>query len=155
MIYLFGLSVALFLFVLILLKKNKTRPDYILLTWIGVIAFHLFLFLIHYNGVVYRYPHLLGVSLPLPILHGVFLYWYAVELINKDPVRVKVALLHLIPFLFLAILAVPFYRLPASEKIEVFQNEGRGFEWYSKIQMVAFLVAGFAYSIAAIVQIRK
>jgi AraC-like DNA-binding protein len=155
MIYLFGLSVALFLFVLILLKKNKTRPDYILLTWIGVIAFHLFLFLIHHNGVIYRYPHLLGVSLPLPILHGVFLYWYAVELINKDPVRVKVALLHLVPFLFLVILAVPFYRLPASEKMEVFQNEGRGFEWYSKTQMVAFLVAGFAYSIAAIVQIRK
>ena len=155
MLYLFGLSVALFLLVLILLKKNKSRPDYVLLVWIGVIVFHLVLFLMHHRGTIYAYPHLLGVGLPLPILHGVLLYWYTVALITGQRLRAEKILLHLAPFLLLAILAIPFYRLPGSEKIEVFRNEGRGFEWYIAVQHVVLLVSGFAYSIAAIIQIRR
>ncbi len=37
----------------------------------------------------------------------------------------------------------------------MFQNEGRGYEWYSTVQMIFFLVAGFTYSIVVILQIRK
>ena len=155
MIYLFGLSVACFLFVLILLKKDKKRPDYILQAWIGVVTIHLFLFFLDYKKVSYQYPHLLGLGLPLPILHGVFIFFYAHELIGKSYLRLKVILLHLIPFFVLIILALPFYRLSATEKIEVFKNQGRGFEWYSQIQTVAFLSAGFAYSIIVIWQIHK
>jgi len=156
MLYLVGLSVAFFLLVLILLKKDKRRPDYVLLAWIGVIFVHLFLFYIDYNKISYQYPHLLGLALPLPVLHGVFLYFYTLELIRKEKyISVKLVLLHLVPFFLLIILAIPFYRLPANEKVKVFQNEGRGFEWYTQLQMVAFLVFGFAYSIVSIWEIRK
>lgn len=155
MIYLSGLSLAFFLLVLILLKKNKKRPDYILLIWIGVIVVHLSLFVIHYNGLVYRYPHLLGVGLVLPVLHGAFLYLYTISLIRDNSIRLRSVLLHLIPFLILVLPAIPFYILSAKEKIEVFENEGRGFEWYSQLQSIVLTVSGLAYSIASIWQIRK
>lgn len=155
MLYVFGLSVALFLLVLILLKKDKSRSDFILLAWIGVIVVHLILFFLHYRGTINRYPHLLGLSLPLPVLHGVLLYWYTIELINRRRLRIGTALMHLTPFLLLAILAIPFYRLSASEKIEVFRNQGMGFEWYIAIHNFVLLASGFGFSLAAILQIRR
>lgn len=156
MIYLFGLSVAFFLFVLILIKKHKRRPDYVLMIWIGVIGVHMLLFYIQYREVSYQYPHLLGVSLPLPILHGVLLYFYTLELIRKEiQITLKKILLHLVPFFVLIILAIPFYQLSGDEKIEVYRQAGRGFEWYTTIQTSAFVFFGFAYSIASILEIRK
>lgn len=155
MFYLFGLSVAFFLFVLILFKKNKQRPDFILLAWIGIIVVHLALFIAHHTGWVYQYPHLLGVGLPIPLLHGVLLYFYTIELIHDHPLRIRSASLHLVPIMIMTVLAIPFYILSAEEKIAVFKNEGRGFEWYMYIQTVVFLVAGLTYSVASIAMIRK
>jgi AraC-like DNA-binding protein len=155
MIYLFGLSVACFLFLLILLKKGKRRPDFFLLVWMGLLAIHLFLFYIDYTKVSYQFPHLLGIALPLPIVHGVFLYFYTLELTKKAHIRFTTLLLHLIPFFLLTLLTLPFYLLQASEKVSIYQQHGKGFEWYQQLQMVAFLTAGFGYSIASILQIRK
>ena len=156
MIYLFGLSVAFFLFALILIKKNKSRPDYILLVWIGVMVIHMLLFYLDYREVSYQYPHLLGVSLPIPVLHGVMLYFYTLELIRKEnQITLKKILPHLVPFFVLAILAIPFYQLTGEEKIEVYRQAGHGFEWYTTIQNFALMLFGFAYSIASIIEIRK
>jgi AraC-like DNA-binding protein len=156
MIYLFGLSVAFFLFVLILIKKNKGRPDYVLMVWIGVIVIHMFLFYLDYREVSYQYPHLLGVSLPIPVLHGVLLYFYTVALIRKEAqITFKNILTHLIPFVGLTLLAIPFYQLTGEEKIEVYRQAGRGFEWYTITQNFVFMFFGFAYSIASILEIRK
>lgn len=156
MIYLFGISVAVFLFALILIKKHKTRADYVLLTWMGVILVHMLLFYLDYHGISYQYPHLLGAALPIPALHGVFLYFYTIELVRQKPqITFTKTLLHLIPFIALILLAIPFYRLSGAEKIEVFKQEGRGYEWYMTIQTCTFMVFGFAYSVAAIMEIRK
>jgi AraC-like DNA-binding protein len=156
MIYLFGLSVAVFLFALILIKKRKTRPDYVLLTWIGVIVIHMFLFYLDYHEISYQYPHILGLALPVPALHGVFLYFYTIELIRKKPqVTFRKILPHLIPFFVLALLAIPYFTLSGPEKIEVYRQGGKGFEWYMAIQTWVFMICGFAYSIASILEIRK
>ena len=155
MIYVFGLSVACFLFFLILLKKGKKYPDYVLLAWIGWLVIHFLLFYLHYNGFAYEHPQLLGILLPIPILHGVFLYFYTTALIKENPIPLKTIFLHLIPFVILILVALPFYRLSGEEKLEVFRNQGRGYEWYSTVQMIFFLVAGFTYSIVVILQIRK
>jgi len=156
MIYLFGLSVAFFLFALILIKKHKSSPDYILLVWIGVIVIHMFLFYLDYRQVSYQYPHLLGVSLPIPVLHGVLLYFYTVALIRKETqITFKKILPHLIPFVGLTLLAIPFYQLTGEEKIEVYRQAGRGFEWYMITQNFVFMVFGFAYSLLSILEIRK
>jgi AraC-like DNA-binding protein len=156
MLYVFGLSVAFFLFFLILVKKGKTRPDYFLLSWIGVLVLHLALFNFEFSGVVYQYPHLLGVTLALPIVHGPFLYLYTLALTRKEnrisPGRV---LLFFSPFVLLTVLAIPFYILSADEKVVVYRNQGRGFEWYMLIQDVAFVVIGILFSGLVIFEIRK
>jgi len=155
MIYLFGLSVGFFLLLLIVLKKNKTRPDHLLLAWISLIVIHLFLFVLHHRGITNDYPHLLGTTLAVPILHGVFLYFYTLELTGRSILNVRSALLHAIPFLLLTALAIPFYLLSGAEKIIVFKNEGRGYEWYGVVQMVSFLISGFTYSVLSIAHIRR
>ena len=156
MIYLFGISVAVFLFALILIKKHKRRPDYVLLIWMGVIVIHLLLFYFDYREISYQYPHLLGVALPIPALHGVLLYFYTIELIRKEiQLSPRKIFLHLIPFFVLVLLAVPFYQMTGQEKIEVYQQAGKGFEWYMTIQTSIFMFFGFAYSIASILEIRR
>jgi len=155
MIYLFGLSIASFLFLLIQLKKNKSNADRTLLIWLVVLIVNLFLFYLQYSGISYQYPHTLGLLLPVPILHGVFLYVYANELTGKSMLNAKKMALHLIPFFSLTLLAIPFFLLTGQEKMNVFQNEGAGFEWYSIIQLVSILISGFAYSIATLYTIRK
>jgi hypothetical protein len=156
MLYVFGLSVAFFLFILILVKKGKTRPDYFLLSWIGVLALHLALFNLDYSGVIYQYPFLLGLTLPLPVVHGPFLYLYTLALIQKDqriaPARVLICFS---PFILLTALAIPFYILSPQEKAAVYRNEGRGFEWYLAIQDVAFVVVGILFSTLVILRIHQ
>lgn len=153
--FFFGLSIAIFLFLLILVKRNKNNADYILAIWMGYMAFHLTFFLLDYSRVTYAHPHLLGILLPLPILHGFFLYSYTFQTTTNRFFSAKVLSVHLLPFLLLVILAVPFYSLPAAAKLQVFQNQGRGFEWYSAIQMGLFVIVGLTYSIVSIQAIKR
>ena len=154
-LFIFGLSIAIFLFLLTLVKRDKSRADHLLSYWMGFITLHLVLFLLDYSGVFFNYPHLLGILLPLPILHGVFLYFFTLEITtNRLPSATK-SLLHFLPFLLLVGLAIPFYSLSGEEKIDVFVNKGKGYEWYGIVQTVLFAVSGFGYSIASVFEIRK
>ncbi|MBX2929825.1 MAG: AraC family transcriptional regulator [Saprospiraceae bacterium] len=155
MIYLGGLAIAFFLCILILLKKGKTGPDYVLLVWMGVLVIHLLLFYLHFTGGSYAYPFILGWMLPLPVLHGVFLYAYTAELTGSGILKKRWAPALLLPFILLVALCIPFLSLSGSEKVAVFQHGGRGFEWYSAIQLLIILVSGFAYSVAVVVKIRR
>ncbi|MCR6642697.1 MAG: hypothetical protein NVV82_27850 [Sporocytophaga sp.] len=147
--------IAAFLLVLLLLKKGKQSSDYILIGWITLISIQLISFYSHLTGFIYKYPHALGLTLSLPILHGLFLYSYTSELTGKKVLAKPVYLIHLIPFLLLFVLAIPFYILPSETKIEVFNNESKGFEWNSIIQIISFLISGFSYSTASIIKIQK
>lgn len=155
MMYLFGLSIACFLFLLGVLKKDKQTPDFILMTWMGFTAFHLTVFYFQYSGLSYQYPHTLGLQFPLPLLHGVFLYGYVRELTRNSILKMPLLLVHLVPFASLVVLAVPFFSLSGAQKVEVFRQEGRGFEWYSLIQLGLILLSGFSYCLATLVAIYK
>lgn len=153
--FFFGLSIAFFLFLLTLVKRNKNNADYILATWMGFMTIHLSFFVLDYSRMSYQYPHLLGIILPFPILHGFFLYAYTVQTTTNRFPRMGGIFLHLIPFFLLVILAIPFYSLSAQEKLQVYLNRGAGFEWYSAIQITLFVTVGLSYSTAAILEIKK
>jgi len=155
MIFLVGLIIACFLFMLLLLKENKEAAHYILMAWIGVMMVHIALIYSHFAGIDFQYPQLLGLTLPLPLLHGVLLYAYTLELTEQKPVPVSWFLLHLLPFFTLCFLEIPFFQLSNAQKIAVFQQKGQGFEWFMMIQFVAIIISGFAYSIASIVRIQQ
>ncbi|WP_421919604.1 helix-turn-helix domain-containing protein [Marinifilum sp.] len=107
------------------------------------------------SGQTYEYPHLLGINLPLPVLHGVLLYFYVLEATGKGNIKVKYKLIHLTPSIFLAILAIPFFILSAEEKIYVFKNDGVGFEWYLLIHQFLMITCGITYCIWALILIKK
>lgn len=155
MVYIIGLTIACFLILLLFYKKEKRVADYLLVAWMVTMIVHLGLSYMQYTGAAYQYPHLLGLTLPLPLLHGLFLYAYASEQTGTSILKSKAFFLHLLPFLFLVVLGVPFYSLPAYRKIEVFQNEGQGFEWYTLIQRILISLSGLAYAAATLLKIKQ
>lgn len=155
MVYIIGLTITCFLILLLFYKKNKQAADYLLVAWLVTMIIHLSLAYIQYTGIAYRYPHLLGLTFPLPLLHGLFLYAYASELTGTRVLKSRTLFLHLLPFLFLIVLGIPFYSLPAYRKTAVFQNEGQGFEWYTLTQLIFISLSGLAYSVATLLKIRK
>ncbi len=155
MFFIIGIFIAIFLSLLLLIKKNKSQADRILVIWLIFISINQVLRYFGVSEYIYEYPHLLGVELALPILHGVLLYFYVVE-ITGSPIRNNgIVLLHLTPTIIVTLLTIPFYQLTGEEKIFVYQNEGKGFEWYVIIQSSVIAISGIAYSIWSLIIIKR
>jgi AraC-like DNA-binding protein len=155
MLFLFSLAINVFLFLLLALKRNKSYPDRILLIWLGMMAIHQLLFYIHFTGQSLRYPHLLGLLLPLPVLHGPLLYLYVSSVTAESRLNWKQIIPHFIPFVLLVVLAIPFYTLSATEKLQVFENNGAGYEWYMMIQIFLIMIVGLGYVLLSLVRIHR
>ncbi|MDX5584770.1 MAG: helix-turn-helix domain-containing protein [Aureibaculum sp.] len=91
----------------------------------------------------------------MPILHGVLLYFYVMEITGNKLKKRWTVLLHLIPTLSLVILAIPFYILSGEQKIYVFQNEGAGFEWYILYINILIPLSGLIYSVWSLIVIKR
>ncbi|HMQ49436.1 MAG TPA: helix-turn-helix domain-containing protein [Saprospiraceae bacterium] len=155
MIYVVGTTIAAFLCLALLLKKKKGSAEYILAAWMLVAAFHQLLFYLTWSGQAMKHPHLLGLSLPLPVLYGVMLYFYTSEITEEKPFSWRVAGLHLLPFFCLIGLALPFYSLSAAEKKQVFENDGADYLWYQYILLSWFTIATIGYAFWALKLIRN
>ena len=155
MFFKIGIFIAVFLVLLLLIKKNKSRADKILVAWLFLICIHQSLNYFLYTGEAYKYPHWLGVQFSMPVLHGVLLYFYVMEITGNKLKKRWTVLLHLIPTLSLVILAIPFYILSGEQKINVFQNEGAGFEWYIIYLSILIPLSGLIYSVWSLLVIKK
>ncbi len=155
MFYFAGIIIAVFLFALLLLKPNKELSDKILMVWMAVMALHQLLYYIVYSGFVTRYPHLLGLSLPFPVLHGPLLFLYVCAVTRLRPIRRRDFLLHSIPFVILVLAATPFYILSAQEKLEVYHNQGKDFRWYINLMVVLIMASGIGYITWSLFLIRR
>ena len=155
MFFILGICIALFLVFLLLIKKNKSRADKVLAIWLFLMVIHQALYYHLITGQSFEFPHILGVILPLPLLHGVLLYFYVLEATGKGRIQTRIRLLHFLPALLLTVLAIPFFILSGEQKVFVFQNDGIGFEWYLLIHQGMMLICGFGYSIWTLFLIRK
>ncbi|MDE5420007.1 helix-turn-helix domain-containing protein [Labilibaculum sp. DW002] len=154
MFFIIGICIAFFLEFLLLIKKNKSKADKVLAIWLLLMAIHQALFYHHITGKTFEIPHMLGILMPLPILHGVLLYFYVLEATGKK-ITSKISLPHLIPFCILILLLIPFFSLTGEEKIYIFRNEGIGYEWYLLIHQVSMIISGIAYTVWTLLLIRK
>jgi AraC-like DNA-binding protein len=146
MFFIIGIFISVFLVLLLLIKKNKSRADKILIPWLFLMCIHQSLNYFLYTGEAYEYPHWLGIQFSMPVLHGVLLYFYVMEITGNKLNKRWTVLLHLIPALSLVILAIPFYILSGEQKIYVFQNDGTGFEWYLIYTSILIPLSGLVYS---------
>ncbi len=155
MFFIVGVFISVFLTLLLLIKKKKSRADKILIIWLCLMVVHQLYNYFLLSGTLFNYPKWLGFEFPLPVLHGVLLYFYVLELTGK---RIKKSLkmaLHLLPALSLIIFAIPFYILTDSEKIIVFQNEGKGFETFLLYSRILIPLSGLTYSLGSLFLIKK
>ena len=95
-----GIILSFFLSVLLFAKKDKALTDNILSLWLVTIGIHLTGYYLNYNGYWEIYPHLIGITTPLPFLYGPFLYLYLVYSLQKSNHLKPIDYLHFAPALF-------------------------------------------------------
>lgn len=144
--YLIGVIITFFLAFLLITKSNKTLADRILFFWLIGIGFHLYLFYLSFTGQSYNYPYLLGFVIPLPLIHGPFLYLYTASVTNQLS-NIYKNILHFFPVLISYISLSSFFQLPSETKIQVFENEGLGYETLLLTNLIATYLSGIIYVI--------
>ncbi|PWN69377.1 AraC family transcriptional regulator [Chryseobacterium phosphatilyticum] len=103
LIYVAGISISLFLFIMLISKRQKTGADKILSIWLFFALVHLIFIAWYASGLAYKTPDLVGWELPLPFLHGPFLYLYILFLSCQHHHK-WLYLLHFIPAILVAII---------------------------------------------------
>ncbi len=151
MFYLGGVGLAFFLFLLLLSKSRKTFADNILAGWLLVITAHLLLF---YFRKTWLYPQLLGIEIPLPLVHGPFLYLYTRALTDRR-LSPGVSLLHYVPSLAVLLYIIPFFALSQEQKLFVYQHNGAGYETFSQIKVYLIIASGVLYVTLSGISLKK
>ncbi len=155
MLFVAGISIALFISALLLIKKKKSKSDYFLLLWTLVNALHIFLFYLHYTEEIYNYPYLLGIQFPIPLLHGVLLYFYVSSVTDQFPQKRRIVLLHFVPTITLYIYLISFMQLPAAEKIRIFKSGGEGYEIFQIVLLSTIFLSGIVYVIWSSILLKR
>jgi len=150
-----GIGIAVFLEFLLVSKKRKSVSDRVLTVWMFWILVHLFLAYLFITGDIYSFPFLLGIEQPSPLLHGIFLYIYVAILTNQLPERKSLLLLHFIPPVAVYLYLVTFFILPPEQKIQIYRNQGAGYELYILIKHYAISFSGIVYVTWSAILLRK
>lgn len=145
MIYSIGIILTFFLSFVLLTKKEKSISDKILFVWLSVILIHLTLFALISSKEYIRFPYLLGLEIPLPFLHGPFLFLYTTSLTDGKTTNSKTTL-HFIPYALALISIIPFLLLSSEDKILVYRNEGETYSTLTSIIFIGIILSGLTYS---------
>jgi AraC-like DNA-binding protein len=154
MLHLAGIAITFFLVFILVSKKDNSTADKILAIWLSVTGIHLFLYYIFVTKQYIHYPYLLGIEIPIPLLHGPFLFLYTSALTNQAHPK-KISALHFIPFALALVTLLPFFTLSYPQKIEVYQQEGKGYELIVNSIFVAIVVSGSMYTLMSLRKLAK
>ena len=83
-IFISGIFLSLFIVFLLLTKKPKSLIDKILAVWIIVIGIDLLGYLFKQLGYWDIYPHMVGLTAPVPLFHGPMLFLYSFYSLRND-----------------------------------------------------------------------
>lgn len=155
MLYLTGISIALFLSLLLVTKKNKTQADKILALWLLILGLHLLFYYLSFSDKIYEYPVFFGLQFPMPLLHGPFLYLYAGALTRRITPGKVINFLHFAPALAFFGLFIQFYSMPVDQKISIVQKGGTGYQPFYSLALASVIISGFVYVLLTIVLLRK
>ncbi len=154
MIYAIGIAITFFLSLILLTKKEKSNADKVLAIWLCFIGVHLILFYLIVSGNYTRTPNLLGLELPMPLLHGPFLFVYTTSLSTPKRMSGK-DVLHATPFLVGLLAMIPFFTLSPEEKTNVYLQEGKGYSTLVGVFLISIILSGLAYSILSLWFLRR
>lgn len=153
MVYTTGIIISFFLCLLLLGKKDKTAADRVLAFWMFWIGCHLWLFSLYSSEKIYTFPFLLGLGIPMPLLHPPLLFLYTATLCRGRLSKLWWA--HFLPVAGCYLYLAPFMLLPAAQKIGVYQNKGAGYEGFLLLVSIGINLSGITYTIIAHQLLRK
>ncbi len=147
-VFIIGIFLCFFLSLLLVTKKPKSLPDKVLGVWLIIIGIHLGGYFLFYQGFWDKYPHLVGVTVPIPLLHGPMLYLYIIYSLRSDVRLRQKDYLHFLPALLgYLYMSVFLFTYSAAEKQMVDKGLVDDFNVFSAILVGAFLVSGLGYTI--------
>lgn len=151
-----GIVLSFFLGILLFSKKDKVLTDNILSLWLVVIGIHLTGYFLNYKGYWDIYPHLIGITAPVPLLYGPFLFLYVLYSIKSEKHLLKRDYIHFVPALVSYLYMMPFYfTYSAEEKVQVDKGLIDDYGVFSIILLISFIVSGITYAILAYRMLRK
>ena len=122
--YLFSSLIGFFIFLLLLVKKQKDEVAAFLIGAFvfinAVFIFQIFLFL---TNLKFRTPHVLYLSSITIYLYGPLIYFYFKRIILNYKFRRR-DLIHLLPTAIIMIVFLPVFLLPAQEKLNIMLDVG-------------------------------
>ncbi|MGE7777678.1 helix-turn-helix domain-containing protein [Chitinophaga sp. NPDC101104] len=154
MLHIAGIIISIFLAFLLFAKKGKSAADLVLAAWLVVISFHLLCYHLLISGAYTGFPYLLGTEIPLPLVHGPFLYLYTALLTGQTSSRIPWPV-HFLPAAIAYMLLSKFYLLPTAAKIAVYENHGKGFETITAIIRFPIVPSGILYVVLSLMMLRK
>ena len=155
-VFIIGFVQAFFIGLILLNKKNKRLSDKILAVWIFLIGINLLLFYLHYIKFDREVHQLLGLFVPLPLVHGPFLLLYVSSLTKKEQSFDRSWLIHLAPAIIYYLLLSPIMLLPADEKLHyVFEVMQSNTPLYMIIFGILVSVSGPVYIVWSLILLRK
>lgn len=143
-----GIILSLFQFVLLLNKRNKNLLDKILAFGMLVVGVHLLSYHLNYLGYWEIYPHLIGITVPFPLLYGPVIYLYTRYSLKPDLYLNTKDYLHFAPATLAYLYMCRFYFFySAEEKRLVDSGAVDDFSVFTSILLVAFVISGLSYTI--------
>jgi hypothetical protein len=107
-------------------------------------------------GLMSRYPHLFGISYPLPWIFGPLVYLYAIAASDRSWVFKRRDALHFLPVLVVVLVALPTYLMSGTEKVALYERLRSGdVPAVIRILDPFKYVSGLAYSAMTFAHLRR
>lgn len=144
-----GISIALFLTIILLTKERMSASDYILSILLFFSAQTIFNTFLVTTDLYLAYPDLLVVGFSSPIIVSVCLYLYTKYQTNNIQFQWR-ELWHFIPAIIVLLMYTKFFLLSHSEKLTVMQSEGDGYEFTNLLRIAVTYTSGVIYCILSL-----
>ncbi|MGN8034787.1 helix-turn-helix domain-containing protein [Chitinophaga sp. 22321] len=152
-VYMGGVFISLFLFVMLISKRQKSTADKILSTWLFFAVIHQALIGWYASNKMSDMPALIGWELPFPFLHGPFLYLYILFLTGQQRQGWR-SILHFVPAVLVAIILAPVLgSMSVPEKLGAIAPVR--FEALFQWMVRGIIVSGVVYVVLSLVLLRR
>jgi AraC-like DNA-binding protein len=122
--YLFSSLIGFFIFILLLVKKQKDKVSTFLIgTFVFINAIFIFQIFLFLTNLKFRTPHVLYLSSINIYLYGPLIYFYFKRITLNYKFK-KADLLHFLPTALILIVFIPVFLLPAQEKLNIMLDVG-------------------------------
>lgn len=146
MLFIVGVGISFFLSLILFTKRGNTQADRILACWMLGIGVHLLSYFFKCTEAgLQQFAPFLGIEAPFPMIHGPFLLLYTLALTQPKRLQSWQFLLAFSPLAAVYAYLFSFISASAAYKLEVYQNDGRGYEHVSQFLFCLYLCLSVAY----------